>query len=98
MSVKMLYLHWVEGTPQLCPFPGARAPQAMLISSNHTQPGPMGLSQMHPKSQPKPWSECTPMALGMWMPSKITWPSHNYHATMCHPGHSWQATFLADCY
>ena len=21
MSVKMLYLHWVEGTPQLCPFP-----------------------------------------------------------------------------
>ena len=24
MSVKMLYLHWVEGTPQLCPFPSVR--------------------------------------------------------------------------
>src|SRR5882724_13526389 len=24
MSVTMLYLHWVEGTPQLCPFPGVR--------------------------------------------------------------------------
>src|SRR5882724_8609791 len=26
MSVKILYLHWVEGTPQLCPFPGATFP------------------------------------------------------------------------
>ena len=24
MLVKMLYLHWVEGTPQLCPFPGVK--------------------------------------------------------------------------
>ena len=27
MSVKMLYLHWVEGTPQLCPFPSVRQDQ-----------------------------------------------------------------------
>src|SRR5882724_6599676 len=25
ISVKILYLHWVEGTPQLCPFPGVRS-------------------------------------------------------------------------
>jgi len=25
MSVKMLYLHWVEGIPQLCPFPGVKS-------------------------------------------------------------------------
>jgi len=31
---------------------------------DHTQPRSQGLSQLHPKSQPKPWSECTPMALG----------------------------------
>src|SRR5882724_7169494 len=36
-------------------------------SSDHTRPGPMGLSQSHPRSQPKPWSERTSMALGMWM-------------------------------
>src|SRR5882724_4910857 len=48
-----------------------RAPKPTLISSEHTQPGPRGLSQSHPKSQPKPWLECTPMALGMWTPSEI---------------------------
>src|SRR5882724_12247697 len=41
-----------------------RDPQPTLIGPDHTQPGPRGLSQSHPKSQPKPWSECTPKALG----------------------------------
>src|SRR5882724_4078539 len=59
----------------------------MLIGSDHTQPGPMGLSQSHPKSQPEPWLECTPMASGMWTPSEVMWPSCDDHATMCHPGH-----------
>ena len=36
----------------------------MLIGSNHTRPGPMGLSQLHLKPQPEPWSECTPIVLG----------------------------------
>jgi len=59
----------------------------MLIGPNHTQPGPMSLSPSHPKSQPEPWSECNPMALGMWMPSKVTWPSCDDCAITCHPGH-----------
>src|SRR5882724_9661012 len=53
-----------------------RAPQPTLISPDHTRPGPRGLSQSHPKSQPKPWSECTFSALGIWMPLKITWRLH----------------------
>src|SRR5882724_9818757 len=47
----------------------------------------MGLSQSHPKSWPKPWSECTPTALGMWIPPEITWPARDNHATTCHSCH-----------
>ena len=36
MSVKMLYLHWVEGTPQLCPFPGVVAPATACITNAQT--------------------------------------------------------------
>src|SRR5882724_10927460 len=50
-----------------------RAPQPTLISPDNTRPGPRGLSQLHLKSQPKPWSECTASALGIWMPLEITW-------------------------
>src|SRR5882724_5101326 len=50
-------------------------------SSDHTRPGPMGLSQSHPRSQPKPWSECTSMALGMWMPFR----SHDDHIPLSSP-------------
>src|SRR5882724_11771367 len=50
-----------------------RAPQPTLIGPNHTRPGPRGLSQSHPKSQPKPWLECTSLALGIWMHLEITW-------------------------
>ena len=67
------------------PLSPPRDPQAMLISSDHTQPGPVGLSQSHPKSWPEPWSECTPTAFGMWMPSKITWPSCDDHTSSSPP-------------
>src|SRR5882724_7535459 len=56
----------------------------------------MGLSQLHPMLWPNPQSECTPMALGTWLQSKITWSSCDNHPTMCHPCHlvsrpsSWQ--------
>src|SRR5882724_3805133 len=53
------------------PLSPPRVPQATLIGSYHTRPGPMGLSESHLKSQPKPWSECTSMALGMLMPFEI---------------------------
>ena len=53
-----------------------RDPQPTLIGPNHTRPGPRGLYQSHLKSQPKPWSERTSLALGIWMPLKITWRLH----------------------
>src|SRR5882724_11193818 len=64
-----------------------RDPQPTLISPDHTRPGPRGLYQSHPKSQPKPWSECTPTALGMWIPPEIMWLARDDRATMCHSCH-----------
>src|SRR5882724_3924119 len=64
-----------------------RAPQPTLIGSDHTRPGPRGLSQSHLKSQPKPWLEHTPTALGMWIPPEITWPARDDHATTHHSCH-----------
>src|SRR5882724_11127710 len=57
------------------------------IGSDHTQPGPRGLSQSHPKSQPKPWSERTPTALGIWIPPEIMWPACDDHTTTRHSHH-----------
>ena len=37
----------------------------MLVSSNHTWLGPTNLFQLHLKSRPEPWSECTPTSSGM---------------------------------
>src|SRR5882724_11628715 len=62
-----------------------RTPQTILISSIHTQPGPLGLIPSHLMLQPEPWSEDTPMALGMWRPSEVMGPSCDDHATTCHP-------------
>jgi len=54
------------------------------------RPGPMGLSQSHPKSWPEPWSECTPTALGYLL------RSHGQHVTIAQPhvthATCWQAT------
>src|SRR5882724_682217 len=69
------------------PLSPPRAPQPTLISPDHTRPGPRGLSQPHLKSQPKPWSERTPTALGTWIPPEIMWPAHDNHTTMCHSCH-----------
>ena len=57
------------------------------IGSDHTRPVPMGLSQSLPKSWPEPWSECTPTALGTWIPPEITWPACDNHTTMRHSCH-----------
>jgi len=48
---------------------------------------PHGPPLLYPRLWPEPWSECTPMAQGIWAPSKVTWPSHDDYTTMCHPGH-----------
>src|SRR5882724_1764798 len=42
---------------------------------------PMDLTQSHLKS----WLGFTPMALGMWMSSAITWPSHDNCNPSCPP-------------
>src|SRR5882724_307148 len=65
------------------PSSSLRTPQAVLISSNHTQPGPLGLIPSHPMLQPEPWSEGMPMASGMWRPSEVMWPSHDIYAFVC---------------
>src|SRR5882724_3877832 len=82
-------------TFRFTPLSSLRTPQAMLIGSDHTQPGPLAHILSHPMLQPEPWSEGTPMALGMWRPSKVTWPSLDNHTTTCHPCHliSWQPSW-----
>ena len=69
------------------PSSSPRSPLATSIGSDHTQlclgtPSPL----VH-RQRPEHSSECTPLALGMQIPSEITWTSHDNHATTCHPGH-----------
>jgi len=49
-------------------------PTSYAVSSNHTQPGPMG-SPVASKAMARTLVGMHPTALGMWTPSKITWPS-----------------------
>ena len=48
---------------------------------------PHGPPLSHPRLGLKPWLECIPTASGTQAPSEVTWPSHDDHATTCHPGH-----------
>src|SRR5882724_6727110 len=80
--------HHIHPVPlRLTPFLSYHAPQVTPINPDYAQPGPMHLFQSHLKSWPEPQLEHTPTASGMWSPSKVMWPSHDNHATMCHPHH-----------
>src|SRR5882724_9909328 len=62
-------------------------PLATWISSDHTRLDPLDLSLSHSNPWPKPQSEQASPASETEWPSKITWSSHDDHATTHHPCH-----------
>src|SRR5882724_8617239 len=69
------------------PLSSPRTPQPLLIRSDDTQPDPLVLLPSHLMLQPELWSDSSPSASGMQIPSGITWMAHENCTTTCHPCH-----------